>query len=144
MLQGRILGMDLGEKYIGLAISDALNITAQALETIERKGRLERFLNRLKQIIKDYRIQKIVVGLPRNMDGSLGKQAQKAIALARDFQIALDVEVEVWDERLSTQEVEAVLIQADLSRRRRKKVIDKLSAVLILQSYLDKSKSLKE
>ena len=132
----RILALDVGEKRIGLAFSDPLGITAQGLGILNRKGR-EADLAELLKVARQYQVKKIVVGLPRHMDGRLGKQAPEILELARSLGEALGVEVAPWEERLTSVEAERVLIAADVSRRRRRQVVDKLAAVLILQSYLD-------
>ncbi|GAB4113527.1 MAG: Holliday junction resolvase RuvX [Candidatus Caldatribacteriota bacterium] len=133
----RILGIDLGEKRIGLAISDELGITAQGLPTIlctTEKVDLEK----VKNIVNNYGVEKIVLGLPRNMNGTLGKQAEKVLSFAHYLKNICNIQVELEDERLSTAKAEKLLIEMDRSRKKRKKVIDKMSAVIILQSYLDR------
>lgn len=132
----RILALDVGAKRIGLAVSDPLGLTAQGLSTLERRGR-EADLVRLMEVARQYHVQEILVGLPRHMDGRLGAQAAEILDLAQALGDALGVPVTTWDERLSTREAERVLISADLSRRRRRQVLDKMAAVLILQAYLD-------
>jgi putative Holliday junction resolvase len=136
MAEKRILGLDIGEKRIGVAVSDPLGVTAQGLGILSRKDR-DSDLARLKEMIRDYRVEKIVVGVPRHMDGRLGNQAQEILDFAAALAEALVAEVVPWDERLTTREAERVLIQADLSRRRRRQVVDQVAAVLILQGYLD-------
>ena len=132
----RILALDVGEKRIGLAVSDPLGITAQGLEVLTRKNR-EADLARLVEVAREWGVQKIVVGMPRHMDGRLGSAAPKILELAQSLGEALGVEVVPWEERLTTVEAERVLIQADVSRKRRRQVVDQLAAVLILQNYLD-------
>jgi putative Holliday junction resolvase len=132
----RILALDVGAKRIGLAVSDPLGITAQGLEVLNRRSRQEDLAYLLK-IARDYQVQQIVVGLPRHMDGRLGAAAPEIMELAEALGQALGVEVIPWDERLTTAAAERVLIQADMSRRRRRRVVDQLAAVLILQTYLD-------
>ncbi|MFA4901418.1 MAG: Holliday junction resolvase RuvX [Desulfobaccales bacterium] len=132
----RILGLDMGEKRIGLAVSDPLGITAQGLEVWIRRNR-QADLDHILQIAREYQVQQIVVGLPRHMDGRLGDAATSIMEFAGALGEALKVEVIPWDERLTTAAAERVLIQADVSRRRRRQVVDQLAAVLILQSYLD-------
>jgi putative Holliday junction resolvase len=131
----RIMGLDVGSKTIGVAISDELGITAQGFKTIKRKA-MEDDLRELDTIISQFQIEKIVVGLPKNMDGSLGKQAEFVLGWIEDFKNKIQLPVETWDERLSTVEATKTLLKADLSRKKRKGVIDKLAAVLILQGYL--------
>ena len=132
----RILALDVGEKRIGLAVSDPLGITAQGLEVMIRRDP-ETDLARLLEVARKWGVQEIVLGLPRHMDGRLGQAAPKILELARELSAALGVKVTTWDERLTTAEAERVLIQADVSRRRRRQVVDQLAAVLILQGYLD-------
>jgi putative Holliday junction resolvase len=132
----RILALDVGAKRIGLAVSDPLGITAQGLEVLNRRSRQDD-LEALLKIARNYQVQQIVVGLPRHMDGRLGAAAPEIMELAEALGQALGVEVIAWDERLTTAAAERVLIQADMSRRRRRRVVDQLAAVLILQTYLD-------
>ncbi|HZK12342.1 MAG TPA: Holliday junction resolvase RuvX [Atribacterota bacterium] len=139
----RILGIDLGEKRIGISISDELGITAQGLPTINSINEIEDLKN-IKEVINKYRVEKIVLGLPKNMNGSLGKQAQKAISFAEKLKSFFQLSVELEDERLSTSKAEKFLIEANRCRKKRKKVIDKMSAVIILQSFLDRRMMNKE
>lgn len=139
----RILGIDLGEKRIGISISDELGITAQGLATINSINEKEDLKN-IKKIIDKYQVEKIILGLPINMNGSLGKQAKKAISFAEKLKSSFQLPVELEDERLSTSEAEKLLIKADRSRKKRKKVIDKMAAIIILQSFLDRRTMNKE
>jgi len=139
----RILGIDLGEKRIGISISDELGITAQGLPTINSINEKEDLKN-IKKIIDKYQVEKIILGLPINMNGSLGKQAKKAISFAEKLKSSFQLPVELEDERLSTSEAEKLLIKADRSRKKRKKVIDKMAAIIILQSFLDRRTMNKE
>jgi putative Holliday junction resolvase len=132
----RILALDVGTKRIGLAVSDPLGLTAQGLGVLERKG-WDRDLARLQEIARPYQVQEILVGLPRHMDGRPGDQVEEILALAQALAEALGAKVSTWDERLSTVEAERLLIQADLSRKRRRRVVDKVAASIILQGYLD-------
>ncbi len=136
MKEIRILALDVGEKRIGLAVSDPLGITAQGLEVLSRKD-AQTDLARLVEVARQWGVQRIVVGLPRHMDGRLGSAAPQIMELAEALHVALEVEVVTWEERLTTVEAERVLLQADVSRRRRRQVVDQLAAVLILQNYLD-------
>ena len=133
----RILAFDVGEKRIGVAVSDPLGITAQGIETYHRTDDLEQDVAHLIKLANGYKPVKIVFGLPRNMDGSYGFQAQ----ITRDFADAVlakwDGNHAFQDERLTTASARRVLIEADVSRDKRKQVIDKVAAVVILQSYLD-------
>jgi len=132
----RILGLDMGAKRIGLAVSDPLGITAQGLEVWIRRDR-QTDLDHLLKMGQDYAVHQIVVGLPRHMDGRLGAAAPEIKEFAGALGEALEAEVIFWDERLTTAAAERLLIQADVSRRRRRQVVDQLAAVLILQSFLD-------
>jgi len=132
----RILGLDLGAKRIGLAVSDPLGITAQGLEVWVRRDR-QADLDHLLKVARDYDVQQIVVGLPRHMDGRPGAAAPEIMEFAGALGEVVGVAVIFWDERLTTAAAERLLVQADVSRRRRRQVVDQLAAVLILQSYLD-------
>lgn len=132
----RILALDVGEKRIGLAVSDPLGITAQGLEVMTRRDP-ETDLARLIEVARQWGVQEIVLGLPRHMDGRPGKAVPEILELGQRLKEALGVKVATLDERLTTAEAERVLLQADLSRRRRRQVVDRLAAVLILQGYLD-------
>lgn len=132
----RILGLDIGSKRIGVAISDALGLTAQGLTTIQRTA-LNRDLEGIKDLIREYNCNRIVVGLPRRTDGSLGPEAKCILDFVDKLRERVKLPVVLWDERFTTVMAEKTLIEADLSRKKRRKVIDKLSAILILQSYLD-------
>jgi len=132
----RILGLDVGDKTIGVAISDLLKITAQGVTTIRRVGR-KKDLSTLQDIIDEYGVGKIVVGLPKNMNGTIGPQGEKVIKFAENIKNKFGLEIIYIDERLTTVSAERVLIEADVSRQNRKKVIDKVAATYILQSYLD-------
>ena len=134
----RILGIDMGDKRIGLALSDATGIVARGLEVIHLKSIKTDIFEYLKKIAIDYDVSKIILGLPRNMDGSIGEQAKKVIEFGDRLRNFLpDRTVEYYDERLSTSEALRTLIEADISRAKRKNVVDKVSAVIILQNYLD-------
>jgi putative Holliday junction resolvase len=132
----RILGLDFGAKRIGLAVSDPLGITAQGLEVWIRRDR-QADLDHLLKVAGDYDVQAIVVGLPRHMDGRPGAATPEIKEFAGALGDAAGVDIIFWDERLTTAAAQRLLIQADVSRRRRRQVVDQLAAVLILQSYLD-------
>lgn len=136
----RIMGLDIGTHTIGVAVSDELGITAQGIKTIIRKSKEEDF-KEITTIIRQFEICKIVVGLPKNMNGTLGKQAEMVFRWIKAFRDKIHLPAVTWDERLSTIGASKVLLEADLSRRKRKKVIDKLAAVLILQGYLDRRRN---
>jgi putative Holliday junction resolvase len=132
----RTMGLDIGTHTIGIAISDELGITAQGLKTLKRKT-MEEDLGEIASMIHQFEIDKIVVGIPKNMNGTLGKQAVFVLQWVEVLSNKTHLPVETWDERLSTVGANKALLEADLSRRKRKKVIDKVAAVLILQGYLD-------
>lgn len=128
--------MDVGDKTIGVAVSDLLGFTAQGITTIKRDS-LDKDLIQLRSICTEYEVESIVVGLPKNMNGTVGPQGEKALEFIGVLQENFDMPVETWDERLSTVSAQKVLIQGDVRRKKRKTVIDKMAAVLILQNYLD-------
>jgi putative Holliday junction resolvase len=132
----RILGLDVGEKTIGVAVSDEMGWTAQGVETIRRESR-EKDLARLQELIAQFQIGEIVVGLPKNMNGTIGPRGESCQAFASLLADRTSLPVHLWDERLTTMAAERMLIAADVSRQKRKKVIDKMAATLILQGYLD-------
>ena len=133
----RILGLDVGEKTIGIAVNDPLGLTAQAVTVIRRRD-LPRDLAALAQLIQQYEASRLVVGLPKNMNGTVGPQGEKALAFAAKLRESFPaVPVVMWDERLTTVAAERALLAADVSRARRRLVIDKVAAVFILQGYLD-------
>ncbi len=132
----RIIGLDVGEKRIGVALSDELAIAAHALTVIVRDG-LEKDLRKIEEILQEYSAAGIVVGLPLNMNGTIGDSAKRVLSFTDSLKKKLPVSVETWDERLTTVSSEKVLLEADLSRKKRKKVIDKVAATLLLQCYLD-------
>lgn len=136
----RILGLDIGDKTIGVAISDEMGWTAQALKTIRRNGS-KKEISELKELIEEYEAKEILVGLPKNMDGSLGFQAKKVLAFVERLKSSLSLPILLWDERLSTVRAERTLLEADLSRKKRKGLRDKLAAQFILQGYLDRKAS---
>lgn len=137
----RIIGLDVGDRTIGIAMSDITGILATGLTTIRRTS-LEKDLVELAKIVHEHEVQKIVIGLPKNMNGSLGERAQKSMDLAETLKsFFVGVDISLWDERLSTVAAEKVLISADLRREKRKKIIDMMAAVVILQNYLDSGKN---
>ena len=132
----RIMGLDMGSHRIGVAISDALGLAAQALKTIQRRS-MERDFEELDQIVRQFEVSQIVVGLPKNMNGTLGEQAEKVLKWIKTLEEKIHLPVSTWDERLSTVGATRILLEADLSRKKREKTIDRLAAALILQGYLD-------
>lgn len=132
------MGLDVGSKTIGVAISDAMGWTAQGIETIKINEQIQDFgYKRLKELIKEYEVTKAVVGLPKNMNGTIGPRGEICQEFAKNIERKFNIPVVLWDERLTTMAAERVLLEADVSRGKRKKVIDKMAAVMILQGYLD-------
>ena len=134
--QIRILALDLGEKRIGVALSDALGLTAQGLTVLSRQD-LKRDLEQIIALAEKHAVQEIVIGLPRHMDGRLGEGAKDVVLWTRELEERLGLPVHHVDERLTTLQAERVLLEADVSRRKRRQVVDKMAAMLILQGFLD-------
>lgn len=133
----RIMALDVGTKRIGVALSDPLKITAQGLETFHRTT-LEEDIKGLWKLIDEHEVSQLVIGLPKNMDGSEGFKVEEVRQFAADLTAERKIDI-VWvDERLTTVSAERALLEADVSRKNRKKVVDKMAAVIILQSYLDR------
>ncbi|HEX7063788.1 MAG TPA: Holliday junction resolvase RuvX [Bacillales bacterium] len=138
----RVIGLDVGTKTIGVAVSDEMGWTAQGIETIPRDSSDTRSgFDRLRDLINKYDAQALVVGFPKNMDGSVGPRAEACRQFAEQAEEAFRLPVSLWDERLTTMAAEKILISADMSRKKRKKVVDKMAASLILQGYLDSNHS---
>ncbi len=133
---GRILALDVGSKTIGRAVSDLLGITAQGLETIRRKNKRTDF-EQLARTIADYDVREIVVGYPLHMSGAAGTQSLKMKEFAEDLRQRFGLPVRLWDERLTSAQANRLLREAELSIRRRAQVVDRLAAVLILQSFME-------
>lgn len=134
----RTMGLDVGSKTVGVALSDAFGWTAQGLETIKINEEENNFgFEQLGKIIKEHEVSKIVVGLPKNMNGTIGPRGEANQWFAAELEKLFNLPVILWDERLSTVAAERVLLEADVSRKKRKKVIDKMAAVMILQGFLD-------
>ena len=131
----RIMGLDYGSKTVGVAMSDPLGITAQAVETIWRKdeNKLRKTCARIEELISEYEVERIVLGLPKHMNNDLGERAQKALAFGEMVKRRTGLEVVMWDERLTTVEAERTLIENNVRRENRKQYIDKIAAVFILQ-----------
>ena len=140
----RILGIDFGQKRIGLAVSDLLGLTAQGLETLRVQNK-EQFLNDLSKICNDQNIREIVIGLPVNMNGSLGPKAQEILKLVPAMEEKLHLPVKTWDERLTSRQAGRLMIEQGLSRKKQKETSDRLAATILLQNYLEsKRKPLNE
>ena len=139
MLTHKILGLDVGSKTVGIAISDLMGWTAQGLDTLRINEEQEDFgIDQLVAIIKEHHVGSVVIGLPKNMNNSIGFRGEASLKYKELLQESLPgIEIIMWDERLSTMAAERSLLEADVSRQKRKKVIDKMAAVFILQGYLD-------
>lgn len=142
----KIMGLDYGTKTVGVAISDALGFTAQGIETIQRKeeNKLRRTLARIEALIAEYNVGKIVLGFPKHMNNDIGERAEKSLEFRDMLLRRTGLEVIMWDERLTTVEAERTLIESNVRRENRKKYIDKIAAVFILQGYLDSEYMKKE
>ena len=135
----RILGLDYGEKRLGLAISDEMGITAQGIPTLTRKG-LETDLAALEKVIRQFGVEKIVIGYPLRLNGTEGIQCEKVNRFAGILEKRFSVPILRWDETLTTSQAEEILTEVKVSRKKRKAVVDKLAAMIILQDYLDRLK----
>lgn len=135
----RIMGLDYGTKTVGVAICDPLGITAQAVETIERKteNKLRKTLARIEALVEEYEVEKIVLGLPKHMNNDIGERAEKALEFGEMLRRRTGLEVVMWDERLTTVEAERTLIESGVRREHRKQFVDQIAAVFILQGFLD-------
>lgn len=133
----RWLGLDMGSRRLGVAVSDSLGLTAQPLETWKRDGAVQADFEHLAALARQYDAAGFVLGLPLDGDGSVGRQARRVLRFKEQLEEGVGLPVHTWDERLSTVAVERVLLDADVSRSRRKQVVDKLAAAYILQGFLD-------
>jgi putative Holliday junction resolvase len=132
------MGLDVGSKTIGVAISDALGWTAQGIETIQINEAIGEFgLNRIRELVNEYVVNEFIVGYPKNMNNTIGPRGEASEQYAELLKETFGFPVTLWDERLTTMAAERMLIEADVSRKKRKSVIDKMAAVMILQGYLD-------
>lgn len=132
----RVLGLDVGDRTIGVAVSDPLGFTAQGITTIRRKS-IETDIAQIVDICSQYNVETIVSGLPKNMNGTIGEQAQKVQSFCEVLKEAVNIEIKFWDERLTTVAAHRVMLEADMSRKKRKSIVDKIAATYILQGYLD-------
>ena len=135
----RILGLDYGSKTVGVAVSDPLGLTAQSVETIWRnqENKLRQPLARIEELAAEYQAEKIVLGLPKNMNNTIGERAEKTLEFREMLERRTGLPVVMWDERLTTVEAERTLMEASVRRENRKQYLDQLAAVFILQGYLD-------
>ena len=132
----RVMGLDVGARRIGIAVSDLLGLTAQGLETLQRRNKRYDFQH-LRRVIRDYNVSEIVVGLPRRLSGSDSAQTQKVQEFAEELRQKFQLPVHMWDERLTSVEANRVLREAELSIEKRTAAVDRMAAVLILQNYMD-------
>lgn len=135
----RILGLDYGSKTVGVAVSDPLGFTAQGVEIIRRKSenKMRQTLARIEELIAQYQVEKIVLGLPKNMNNTLGDRAEKSLELKETLERRIGLPVVMWDERLTTVSANRVLMETGVRRENRKEHVDEIAAVFILQGYLD-------
>lgn len=134
----RIMGLDVGSKTVGVAISDALGWTAQGIETIKIDEAAGAFgIERINELVKEHNVTEFVVGYPKNMNNTIGPRGEASESYKKLLEDTFGFPVKLWDERMTTMAAERMLIEADVSRKKRKQVIDKMAAVMILQGYLD-------
>ena len=133
---GRTMGIDLGDKRVGVAVSDELGLTAQAVTTLRRES-MNGLIDAIRELVREKDVTRIVVGLPLNMNGTDGPRAGSTRAFAARIEGSLSIPCAVWDERLTTRAAERLLIEGEVSRKKRKEVVDQLAAQLILQGFLD-------
>ncbi|MCI8862426.1 MAG: Holliday junction resolvase RuvX [Lachnospiraceae bacterium] len=136
----RIMGLDFGSKTVGVAVSDPLGITAQPIEIVRRKSenKLRQTLARIEELIREYQVTQLVLGLPKNMNNTLGERAEKSLEFKEMLERRTGLPVVMWDERLTTVEANRALMEGNVRREERGKYVDALAAVLILQGYLDR------
>ena len=142
----RIMGLDFGAKTVGVAISDPLGLTAQGIETIQRKSenKLRQTLARIEELIKEYQVGELVLGFPKHMNNDIGDRGEKSLEFKEMLERRTGLTVVMWDERLTTVQAERVLKESNIKLKERKRYVDKLAAVFILQGYLDLLKGAKE
>lgn len=135
----RIMGLDYGSKTIGVAVSDPLGLTAQGVEIIRREeeNKLRKSLRRIEELVKQYEVEELVLGFPKNMNNTIGERAEKSLQLKETLKKRLGLPVVMWDERLTTVEANRTLMETGVRRENRGKYVDMIAAVFILQGYLD-------
>jgi len=133
----RIMGIDFGDSRIGIAVSDPLGWTAQGLDTIQWKGTMKQPVEQIRQLVVQYNVEKIVVGLPKNMNGTIGSSGEKAIEFGELLSKVTGIEVVKWDERLTTVAANRMMHEVGMKTSKKKNSVDRIAAVLILQGYLD-------
>ena len=138
----RIMGLDYGSKTVGVAVSDALGLTAQGIEIVRRKSenKLRQTLARIEEIAKEYGVEKIVLGFPKHMNNDIGERAEKSLEFKEMLERRTGLPVVMWDERLTTVEADRTMMETGIRRENRKEYVDMIAAQIILQDYLDNSK----
>lgn len=137
----RIMGIDYGDSRIGIAVSDPFGWTAQGIDTISGKGGMNEVIDRIGTLIREYSIEKIVVGFPKNMDGSIGPRGEKTLEFIKKLGKRTNIEVVKWDERLTTVAASRTMIETGLKASKKKGIVDRIAAVYILQGFLDSIKN---
>lgn len=139
----RIMGLDYGAKTVGVAVSDALQITAQGIEIVRRKqeNKLRQTLARIEELIVEYEVEKIVLGLPKNMNDTVGERAERSLQFQEMLERRTGLPVVMWDERLTTVSADKAMMEAGIRRENRKEYVDSIAAALILQGYLDRCRN---
>lgn len=132
----RVMALDVGKKRIGIAISDPLWITAQGLDTYYRKS-LENDIEHYRDLIKQHDVGKLIIGLPKRLNGEIGQAAEEITAYAKELEKALGIQVEMFDERMTSAAANRILIDSDVKRRKRKQAVDRMAAMIILQDYME-------
>lgn len=135
----RIMGLDFGSKTVGVAVSDALLLTAQGVEIVRRtqQNKLRQTLARIEELVKQYEVEKIVLGYPKNMNNTEGERCEKTVAFKEMLEKRLGLEVVLWDERLTTVAADQTMMESGIRRENRKQYVDEIAAIFILQGYLD-------
>lgn len=135
----RILGLDFGSKTVGVAVSDPLLITAQGIEIIRRdsENKIRKTLQRIEELVKEYEVEKIVLGYPKNMNGTDGERAEKTLEFKESLERRTGIPVIMWDERLTTVSADKVMMESGIRRENRKEYVDEIAAMIILQNYLE-------
>ncbi len=140
----RLIGLDVGDKTIGVAVSDELGFGAHPVTVIRRTDSVRKDIGKVRELVEEYQVERIVVGMPIMLTGAIGIQAEKVLAFIEEIRKRIRVPIETWDERLTTSEVERMLIETGHRREKRKEIIDMHAAAVILQSYMDRQKSAAE
>lgn len=136
----RYLGLDLGSKTLGMALSDKSGLIASSYKVVRHEENYERLIDEIKKVIEEEKVEKIVLGLPKNMNGTIGPKGELSYKFKEMIEENLKIEVELEDERMTTMVANSVLLKGDVSRKKRKEVVDSVAASVILQSYLDRNR----